>query len=149
MLRDAKVLAGTLAFVRHSAPATVSHVDCRSDRERLALSPQEITLPKVTFIQHSGTTRTVDATSGSSLMQAALDNSVPGIDADCSGSCACGTCHVMVDAGWAQAVGNPGDMEEAMLSMRPDRSAHSRLACQIVVDEALDGLVVRLPEHQM
>jgi 2Fe-2S ferredoxin len=106
-------------------------------------------LPKVTFIEKSGTSHTVNATSGSSLMQAALDNSVPGIDADCSGSCACGTCHVMVDAGWAQAVGNPGDMEEAMLSMRPDRSAHSRLACQIVVDEALDGLVVRLPEHQM
>ena len=106
-------------------------------------------MPKVTFIEHSGTTRTVNTTSGSSLMQAALDNSVTGIDADCSGSCACGTCHVMVDAGWAQAVGDPGDMEEAMLSMRPDRSAHSRLACQIVVDEALDGLVVRLPEHQM
>ena len=107
-------------------------------------------MPKVTFIEHSGTSRTVNATSGSSLMQAAMDNSVPGIDADCSGSCACGTCHVMVDAAWVQAVGNPGEMEEAMFCpMRPDRTAHSRLACQIVVDEALDGLVVRLPEHQM
>lgn len=106
-------------------------------------------MPKVTFIENSGMTRTVDVAAGGTLMQAALDNSVPGIDADCGGSCACGTCHVMVDARWAQAVGNPGDMEEAMLSMRPDRSAYSRLACQIVVDEALDGLVVRLPEHQM
>jgi 2Fe-2S ferredoxin len=149
MLRDARVLAGGPVFVRHSAAVTVRQVDCRSGLARPARSPQENTLPKVTFIENSGTSRTVDATSGSSLMQAALDNSVPGIDADCSGSCACGTCHVMVDADWAQAVGNPGDMEEAMLSMRPDRSAHSRLACQIVVGEALDGLVVRLPEHQM
>jgi len=106
-------------------------------------------LPKVTFIEFSGTTHTVNAESGNSLMQAAVDNTVPGIDADCGGSCACGTCHVMVDADWGAAVGAPDDMEEAMLSMRPDRGEHSRLACQITVTDALDGLVVRLPEHQM
>ena len=106
-------------------------------------------MPKVTFIEFSGSAHTVTAQSGSPLMQAAVDNMVPGIDADCGGSCACGTCHVSVDADWASAVGEPGEMEEAMLSMRPDRGMHSRLACQIVVTDALDGLVVHLPEHQM
>lgn len=104
---------------------------------------------KVTFIEFSGEARPVEAPAGISLMQAAMDNMVPGIDADCGGSCACGTCHVIVEAGWLPAVGRPDEMEEAMLAMRPDRTDSSRLACQIELTDELDGLVVQLPEHQM
>jgi 2Fe-2S ferredoxin len=106
-------------------------------------------MAKVTFIEFSGTEKVVDAQPGESLMQAATDHMVSGIDADCGGSCACGTCHVYVDERWLDAVGKPDEMEEAMLDMRPEREAGSRLCCQIEVTEALDGLVLRLPEYQM
>jgi 2Fe-2S ferredoxin len=106
-------------------------------------------LPKVTFIEFSGEIRPVEADAGITLMQAAMDNMVPGIDADCGGSCACGTCHVIVDPAWSARAGSGDEMEEAMLAMRPDRCPTSRLACQITLTDELDGLVVRLPEHQM
>jgi len=106
-------------------------------------------MPKITLIEYSGTSHSIDAEVGKSLMQNALDNGVPGIDADCGGACACGTCHVFVDEDWMSASGEPDAMEEAMLGMRPDRSEQSRLSCQIEVTEDLDGMVVRLPEFQM
>jgi 2Fe-2S ferredoxin len=106
-------------------------------------------MPVITLIEHNGASHTIDAESGKSLMQNALDNAVPGIDADCGGACACGTCHVFVDPQWLPATGEADDMEEAMLGMRPDRTEVSRLSCQIEVSEALDGMVVRLPEFQM
>ena len=106
-------------------------------------------MPKITLIEHNGTSHTIDAESGISLMQNAIDNFVPGIDADCGGACACGTCHVFVEGNWLPATGEVDAMEEAMLSMRPDRSDVSRLSCQIEVTEDLDGLVVQLPEFQM
>jgi 2Fe-2S ferredoxin len=106
-------------------------------------------MPKITLIEHNGTSHTIDAETGISLMQNAIDNSVPGIDADCGGACACGTCHVFVEGDWLPATGEIDAMEEAMLSMRPDRSDASRLSCQIDVTDALDGLVVQLPEFQM
>ena len=106
-------------------------------------------MPKITLIEYSGTSHSIDAEVGKSLMQNALDNGVPGIDADCGGACACGTCHVFVDEDWMSVSGEPDAMEEAMLGMRPDRSEQSRLSCQIEVTEDLDGMVVRLPEFQM
>jgi 2Fe-2S ferredoxin len=106
-------------------------------------------MPKITLIEYSGSSHSIDAEVGKSLMQNALDNGVPGIDADCGGACACGTCHVFVDEDWMSASGEPDAMEEAMLGMRPDRSEQSRLSCQIEVTEDLDGMVVRLPEFQM
>lgn len=106
-------------------------------------------MPKITLIEYSGTSHSIDAEVGKSLMQNALDNGVPGIDADCGGACACGTCHVFVDEDWMSASGEPDAMEQAMLGMRPDRSEQSRLSCQIEVTEDLDGMVVRLPEFQM
>jgi 2Fe-2S ferredoxin len=106
-------------------------------------------MPKVTFIDFSGAERVVEAQPGESLMQAATGNMVSGIDADCGGACACGTCHVYVDDRWLGAVGQPDEMEEAMLEMRPERQPNSRLCCQIEVTDALDGLVLRLPEYQM
>ena len=106
-------------------------------------------MPKITLVEYSGASHSIDAESGKSLMQNAVDNGVPGIDADCGGACACGTCHVFVDEDWLAATGEPDAMEEAMLGMRPDRTAQSRLSCQIEVSEDLDGMVVRLPEFQM
>lgn len=106
-------------------------------------------MPTITLIEHNGASHTIDAEVGKSLMQNALDNSVPGIDADCGGACACGTCHCFVDPQWQEASGAPDAMEEAMLGMRPDRTELSRLSCQIEVSEDLDGMVARLPEYQM
>ncbi len=106
-------------------------------------------MPKITLIEYNGQEHTIDAESGKSLMQNAIDNGIPGIDADCGGACACGTCHCFVDDGWRGATGEPGAMEEAMLGMRPDRADNSRLSCQIQVTDELDGLLVRLPEFQM
>lgn len=105
-------------------------------------------MPKITYIEHDGTTHEVDASTGTTVMNAALDNLVPGIDADCGGECSCATCHVMVDPEWMAKVGQPGDTEESMLDLNPERQENSRLSCQINVTEELDGLVVNLPEFQ-
>jgi len=103
----------------------------------------------ITFIEHDGTQHAVDIEGGKSLMQIAMDNGVPGIDADCGGEAACGTCHVVVDGGWVKATGNASDEELLMLDMTPDRAETSRLACQIIASDAMDGLVAHLPEFQM
>jgi len=105
-------------------------------------------MPKITFIDSAGTERTVEAQSGSTVMEAAIRNGVPGIDAECGGACACATCHVYVDEAWVAATGEPGPMEEDMLDFASDVQPNSRLSCQIKVSDALDGLVVRTPEHQ-
>ena len=106
-------------------------------------------MPKITLIEFNGQDHTIEAETGKTLMQNAIDNMVPGIDADCGGACACGTCHCFVDDAWGEATGGVDAMEEAMLGMRPDRDDNSRLACQIPVTEEMDGMVVRLPEFQM
>lgn len=105
-------------------------------------------MPKITYIEHNGTSHEVDAEVGTTLMNAALDNLVPGIDADCGGECSCATCHVMVEGDWMAKVGQPGETEESMLDLNPERQPNSRLSCQIAVTEELDGLVVNLPEFQ-
>lgn len=106
-------------------------------------------MPKITFIEHDGSEHTVEGEIGLSVMRAAIDNLVPGIDADCGGECSCATCHVYVDAGWMDKVGQAGEREESMLDLNPERESNSRLSCQIPVTEDLDGLVVTVPEFQM
>lgn len=106
-------------------------------------------MPKVTLIEHNGASHTIDAEVGKSLMMNAIDNGVPGIDADCGGACACGTCHCFVEEPWSAVTGGVEMLEESMLGMRPDRAENSRLSCQIEVSDDMDGLVVRLPEYQM
>jgi 2Fe-2S ferredoxin len=107
-------------------------------------------MPKITFIEHDGTPHTVAIAIGKSVMQAAVENNVPGIDADCGGECACATCHVYVDAAWLPVTGLPvpDSQEASMLSFAAVTQADSRLSCQIPVTAALDGLVVRMPEGQ-
>ena len=105
-------------------------------------------MPKVTYIEHNGTPHTVDVPVGTSVMRGAVDNNVPGIDADCGGECACATCHVYVDEAWREKVGGPSPMEEDMLDFGYDVKPSSRLSCQIKVTDELDGLVVRTPERQ-
>jgi 2Fe-2S ferredoxin len=106
-------------------------------------------MPKITFIEHDGTEHVVDVEPGGSVMQAAIDNLVPGIDADCGGECACATCHVLVTDTWTEIVGGPGEREDEMLDLTPERESTSRLSCQVEVRDELDGLIVRLPEFQM
>jgi 2Fe-2S ferredoxin len=106
-------------------------------------------MPKITFVTYDGQRYEVEAQPGQSMMQAATANSVPGIDADCGGQCSCATCHVIVGDHWFDAVGPAGDMEGAMLSLTPERTAHSRLSCQIEMDDRLDGIEVRIPQYQM
>ncbi|MBW2942006.1 2Fe-2S iron-sulfur cluster-binding protein [Zhongshania aquimaris] len=103
----------------------------------------------ITFIEHDGTQHTVDLEPGKSLMQIALDNDVPGIDADCGGECACGTCHVIIESHCPSIIGGATGDELQMLDLTPERSDTSRLACQIITTDAMDGLVARLPEFQM
>jgi 2Fe-2S ferredoxin len=105
-------------------------------------------MPRVTFIAHDGTRHAVDAAAGESLMRAAVDNGVPGIDADCGGMCACATCHVFFEPEWVARLAAPSQQEEEMLNFTAERRASSRLACQIPVVDALDGLTVTMPEGQ-
>lgn len=107
-------------------------------------------MPKVTYIEHSGTAHVVDVPIGLSVMRGAIDNNVPGIDADCGGECACATCHVYIEPEWETRVGNPveGTLEASMLSFAAVTQDNSRLSCQIEMRAELDGLVVRLPDGQ-
>ena len=105
-------------------------------------------MTKVTFIDVAGQSRTVEAQVGSTVMETALHNSVPGIEAECGGACACATCHVYVDEAWQAKTGEASPMEQDMLDFGYDVRPNSRLSCQIKVTEDLDGLVVRTPERQ-
>jgi ferredoxin, 2Fe-2S len=105
-------------------------------------------MASILFIEHNGSEHRIEVPPSGSVMQAAVRNGVPGIDADCGGSCSCATCHVYVDEAWLAKVGLLSPTEEAMLSLSTDRKDNSRLACQIEVTEELDGLVVTTPEFQ-
>jgi 2Fe-2S ferredoxin len=106
------------------------------------------TMTKITYITHDGVSHVVDAENGSTVMENAVKNSVPGIEAECGGACACATCHVYVDDAWKEKVGEPEVMEEDMLDFAWEMQPNSRLSCQIKVSEELDGLIVRVPEKQ-
>ena len=103
---------------------------------------------KITYIDHAGTARTVEAEPGSTVMETAIKHGVHGIEAECGGACACSTCHVYIDQAWREKVGEPSPMEEDMLDFAYSVQPNSRLSCQIKVREELDGLILRTPERQ-
>jgi 2Fe-2S ferredoxin len=105
-------------------------------------------MAKIHFVDHSGATRTIDVENGATVMEAAIRNAIPGIEAECGGACACSTCHVYIDDAWREKVGEPSPMEEDMLDFAYEVQPSSRLSCQIKVSEELDGLVVKTPERQ-
>ena len=105
-------------------------------------------MTSITFVDFQGTARTVEAENGSTVMENAVRNAIPGIEAECGGACACATCHVYVAEEWREKVGEPSQMEEDMLDFAYDIRPNSRLSCQIRVRDELDGLVVHTPERQ-
>ena len=106
-------------------------------------------MPKITYIEQDGKTHTIEVASGLSVMEGAVQNNIPGIDADCGGSMACATCHVYVKEEWFNKLPKKEDGEEDMLDMAFEPKKNSRLSCQLMVSEQIDGLVVNLPEKQV
>ena len=105
-------------------------------------------MPKITYIEHNGKSHTVEVPKELSVMEGALQNNIPGIDADCGGACACATCHVYVDEKWFDKLQKKEDAEQDMLDMAFEPKKNSRLACQITATDELDGLVVKVPSKQ-
>ncbi|HEY1613821.1 MAG TPA: 2Fe-2S iron-sulfur cluster-binding protein [Rhizomicrobium sp.] len=105
-------------------------------------------MPKIKYIEHNGKEHEVEVAAGWSVMEGAVKNLVPGIDADCGGACACATCQVYVDPQWAEKLPVKADMEETMLDFAPMVQPNSRLSCQLRMTEALDGIVLRIPKEQ-
>ena len=106
-------------------------------------------MPKITYIEHDGKTHTIEVASGLSVMEGAVQNNIPGIDADCGGSMACATCHVYVKEEWFDKLPKKEEGEEDMIDMAFEPKKNSRLSCQLMVSDQLDGLVVNLPEKQV
>ena len=105
-------------------------------------------MPKITYIEHNGKSHTLEVANGLTVMEGAVQNNIPGIDADCGGSCACATCHVYVDEKWFDKLPKKEISEEDMLDMAFEPQKFSRLSCQLTVSDALDGLVVNMPSKQ-
>src|ERR1700720_4794177 len=105
-------------------------------------------MPKVKYIEHTGKEHEVEVPEGWSVMEGAVKNLIPGIEAECGGACACATCHVYVDEAFMPKVGGPSPMEEDMLDFAYEVRPTSRLSCQIRVSDELDGLIVTVPERQ-
>ena len=105
-------------------------------------------MTKIVFIGHDGVRYELDAQNASTVMETAVKNGVPGIEAECGGACACATCHVYVDPAWASKLPAREEMEDSMLDFALDVRPESRLSCQLKVTDALDGLVVRTPKSQ-
>ena len=105
-------------------------------------------MPKITYIEDNGKSHTLDVENGLTVMEGAIQNNIPGIDADCGGSCACATCHVYVDEKWFDKIPKKEKAEEDMLDMASEPNKFSRLTCQITVTDDLDGLVVKMPLKQ-
>ena len=105
-------------------------------------------MPKITYIEHTGKSHSVEVPKELSVMEGAIQNNIPGIDADCGGSCACATCHVYVEEKWFDKLPKKEDAEQDMLDMAFVRQKSSRLACQITIADELDDLVVKMPSKQ-
>ena len=106
-------------------------------------------MTKITYIEHNGTPHTVDVENGLTVMEGALQNNVPGIDADCGGGMACATCHVYVKDEWFDKINKKNEGEDDMLDQAFEPKKNSRLSCQIIVSDEIDGLVVDLPSKQI
>ena len=106
-------------------------------------------MPKITYIEDNGISHQIDVANGLTVMEGAIQNNIPGIDADCGGSMACATCHVYVKEEWFNKLPKKEDGEEDMLDMAFEPKKNSRLSCQLMVSDQLDGLVVNLPEKQV
>ena len=105
-------------------------------------------MPKITYIEHNGKSHTIDVPKGLSVMEGAIQNNISGIDADCGGSMACATCHVYVKEEWFDKLPKKEDGEEDMIDMAYEPNKFSRLSCQLVASDGLEGLIVRLPAKQ-
>ena len=106
-------------------------------------------MTKITYIEHNGTPHTVDVENGLTVMEGALQNNVPGIDADCGGGMACATCHVYVKDEWFDKINKKNEGEDDMLDQAFEPKKNSRWSCQITVSDEIDGLVVDLPSKQI
>ena len=105
-------------------------------------------MPKITYINSSGNSKTIDVANGLSVMEGAIQNNIPGIDADCGGGMACATCHVYVKEEWLNKLNKPEDAEQDMIDMAFEPKKNSRLSCQLIVSDKLDGLIVTTPSKQ-
>ena len=105
-------------------------------------------MPKITYIDNEGNSKTVDVENGLSVMEGAIQNNIPGIDADCGGSMACATCHVYVEEKWLNKLPKAEDAEVDMIDMASEPKKNSRLSCQLIVSDELDGLCITTPAKQ-
>ena len=105
-------------------------------------------MAKITYIENSGKSHTIEVKNGLTIMEGAVQNNIPGIDADCGGSMACATCHVYVKENWFNKLPKKEDGEEDMLDMAYEPNKFSRLSCQLTVSDKLEGMIVNLPEKQ-
>ena len=105
-------------------------------------------MAKITYIEHTNNKHIVEVPNNMSVMEGAVQNNIPGIDADCGGSMACATCHVYVDEKWFNKLEKKEEGEEDMLDMAYQPNKFSRLSCQLIVSNELDGLIVKMPSKQ-
>ena len=105
-------------------------------------------MPKITYKDNSGNSQTIEVENGLSVMEGAVQKDIPGIDADCGGSMACATCHVYVEEKWLNKIQKAEEAEEDMIDMAFEPKKNSRLSCQLIVSEELDGLIVTTPSKQ-
>ena len=105
-------------------------------------------MPKITYKDHQGTSKTIEVENGLSVMEGAIQKEIPGIDADCGGSMACATCHVYIDDKWFDKIPKAEDAEIDMIDMAFEPKKNSRLSCQLIVSDELDGMVVTTPSKQ-
>ena len=105
-------------------------------------------MAKITYIEHNGSSKTIEVDNGLTVMEGAVQNNIPGIDADCGGGMACATCHVYVEDSWLNKIPKAEDAEQDMIDMAYKPNKNSRLSCQITVSDEIDGLTVKTPEKQ-
>ena len=105
-------------------------------------------MPKITYIDHTGASNTIEVENGLSVMEGAIQKNIPGIDADCGGSMACATCHVYVEEKWLNKIPKAEEAEVDMIDMAFEPKKNSRLSCQLIVTDELDGLTVTTPAKQ-
>ena len=105
-------------------------------------------MAKITYIEHNGTNHTVDVQNGLTVMEGAVQNNIPGIDADCGGGMACATCHVYVKEDWFDKINEKSEGEDDMLDQNYKKKKNSRLSCQIIVSDEIKGMTKNMPEKQ-